>query len=141
MNTEQKVAWFTIVVCTLTLMSFVTLHSLYGSPAAFAAFSLMAVTGFSPILFRKHKNDQRTSLDERDRIILRKAGVAGGMLSYTIFVLVTMGTWFVQFSRGRDEVEISILPLIVICGAMTLFLTRSITLIVLYRTDTGYGEG
>lgn len=141
MNTEQKVAWFTIVVCSLTLMSFVTLHTLYGSPGAYAAFSLMALTGFNPILFRKHKEDQRTSLDERDRIILRKASVAGGMLSYAIFVLVSMGAWFVQFSRGRHEVEISILPFIVFCGGITLFLTRSITLIVLYRTDMGYGEG
>lgn len=141
MNTEQKVAWFTIVICTLSLIGFAILHTLYGSPVAFAAFSLLGFTGFTPILFRARKGDHRTTVDERDRLILRKATVAGGMSSYVIFVLVSMGVWFVQFSQGNREIEISILPFVVLCGGVTLFLTRSIALIVLYRSEGSYGEG
>jgi hypothetical protein len=140
-NTEEKAAWFTIVVCTLSLIGFAILYSLYGSPVAFAAFSVLGFTGFTPILFRPRKGDPRTSIDERDRLILRKATVAGGMSSYVIFVLVSMGVWFVQFSQGNREIEISILPFVVLCGGVTLFLTRSIALIVLYRGEGSYGEG
>lgn len=140
-NTEEKAAWFTIVVCTLSLIGFAILYSLYGSPVAFAAFSVLGFTGFTPILFRSRKGDPRTSIDERDRLIIRKATVAGGMSSYVIFVLVSMGVWFVQFSQGNREIEISILPFVVLCGGVTLFLTRSIALIVLYRGEGSYGEG
>ena len=124
MNTEQKVAWFTITVCSITLVCFAILYALYGSPVAFAAFGLMGVTGFIPILFRDRKNGHRVSIDERDLIILRKANVAGGMLSYVIFILVSMGAWFIQFSQGQHEIDITILPFVVLCGGLTLFLTR-----------------
>ena len=141
MNTEQKIAWFTLTVCGVTIIAYGILHVLYGYQVAFAAFSILGLTGFIPILFPKRQSNHEVTVDERDRIILRKANVAAGMVSYLIFVLVTMGAWFYQFAHGARHIGISVLPMIVMCGGLGLFVTRSIALIVLYRTDTSYGEG
>ena len=141
MNSEQKVAWFTIAVCLSALIAFGILHTLYGMPVAFAAFSLLGLTGFNPILFRQSKSLKRVEFDERDLSIQRRANVTAGMCSYLIFVLSCMGVWFVQFSAGKGEIGISVLPMIVTAGGIMLFLTRSAAIIVLYRSGGGYAEG
>ena len=141
MNAEQKVAWFTILICLAAVLAAAILHWQFGSPVAFAGFSLLGLTGFSPLLLRSGQKQERVDYDERDRVILRRANVAGGMVSYLIFVLACMSTWFVQFMKGRQDVDISILPLIVCAGGIALLTIRSIAVLVLYREGSSYAEG
>ncbi len=141
MNSEQKVAWFTIAVCSSALIAFGILNSLYGMPVAFAAFSLLGLTGFNPLLFRQHRNLKRVEFDERDLSIQRRANVTAGMCSYLIFVISCMGVWFIQFQAGKEEVGISVFPMIVTVGGIMLFLTRSVAIIVLYRIGGSHAEG
>ncbi len=141
MNTEQKLAWFTIGVCTAALAASGLLYWYFGFPVAMAGFSLLALTGFNPVLFSSLKRKQQIEYDERDRIILRKANVAGGMVSYLIFVLNCMGVWFVQYASGEAEIAIGILPVIVCAGGIGLLMVRSVAVLVLYREGGSYAEG
>lgn len=141
MNAEQKVAWFTLVVCLAAISAAGLLHWHYGFPMAFAGFALLGLTGFNPILLRSASANQAVDCDERDRMILRRATVAGGMVSYLIFVLACMGAWFLHFSTGKQDIDISILPLIVCLGGIGLLTARSLAILILYREGGSYAEG
>ena len=136
---KQKSAWFIIAVFALSLVAFLVLIPLLGPKAAWAGFGLFGFAGFTPLFFRKQAH--RVMSDERDRIIGSKAAVAGGMSSYLVFVAGCMTAWFIKMFQGQATIDITVLPLIVFCGGMVLFLVRSIALLVLYRREVGYGQG
>ena len=133
MNPEQKTAWFIIVTFCLSVVAFLLLLPVVGLQAAWAALGLMGICGLSPVIFRKKRKEGEVDYDERDRAILQKATTAGGMSSYLVFVLVCMIPWFVYRWQGQEEISIEYLPFAVICGCITLFVARAVTILVLYR--------
>ncbi len=141
MNTEQKAAWYTLVICLAALVCFAVLLFTIGFPAAMSAFALLAFTGFTPLLFTHGRGHGEVLLDERDRLLLRKANVIAGTASYLAFVVSCMIAWFIPFFSGAQHVDISILPLIVFGGGITLMMVRAISVIVLYGRGGDYAEG
>jgi len=139
MNAEQKSAWFVIGVSVAVVVAFLILVPLLGLKFASASFALFGFAGLTPLFFRKQPG--KVVADERDRIIVRKAAVAGGMFSYLVFVMGCMAAWLIKMIQGEATIDIAVLPLLVFCGGIVLFLVRSIALLVLYRREVGYGQG
>ena len=139
MNAEEKSAWFVIGVFVATLVAFLILIPLLGFKVALGSFGLFGLTGLTPLFFRRQPG--KVVSDERDRIIVRKAAVAGGMSSYLVFCAGCMAAWLMKMLQGEATIDINVLPLLVFFGAVVLFLVRSIAVLVLYRQEVGYGQG
>ncbi|MHC4150654.1 MAG: hypothetical protein ACYSSP_00970 [Planctomycetota bacterium] len=128
MKRIQKIAWFFVVTITvsivLTLIAISILYAKYGFPKAIAGFStmgLVGVAGFSPLIFKKDKG--KVIFDERDRIIKRRAALAGFGMSYLVVGLACM----IPFSvlGPKASISVSWLPNI-------LFYIHSLAILVQY---------
>ena len=127
MNAEQKRAWFVLVLDAIVCIGFVALGLAINFRVAWAALGLFAPAGFIPLIGRGEKPD------ERDVAINKHATLAGGMASYTAFVLACMGTWFAVFVwQEEGAVSVHVLSQITLVGVIVLFTVRSIVILVLY---------
>ena len=99
----------------------------FGPVVATAAFAFYALTGFTPLIDRNERTD------ERDRAIARRATLAGAMASYLAFISGCMGTWLAVFAFQHEQhVRIHVLGTITMLGAIVFFFTRSVAVLVLY---------
>ena len=132
MGAEQKRAWLAVISGVVCVVLFAVLTPFIGPWAATSAFALFAVNGFSGLIGRGEK------VDERDKSIARRATLAGAMCSYLGFYAACMGVWFVVFMyQGRREVSVHVFPTIaMIAGLLPLWLGRAIVLLMLYRRHT-----
>jgi hypothetical protein len=136
MNSLQKQSWLTIIMATLSLLAFAALYPVFGFLPAFAAFSLFGISGLGPLFWKKDR------LDERDRAISRRAGIIAYAISYSVFVVGTMGTWTALYSfQHHEEVSIHLLPLITGAGGIAFFLTQAIFTLIFYRGTTEADHG
>ena len=140
MNREQKTAWFSIIMFGVCFAIYLALVPVVGFTVAPAAFGLFGLTGLSSLIFRRKKSAQGVSCDERDKQIERKATAVGGMASYTFFFLGLLGIWGIQKLAGGSTVDIFVLPVLLGSGCITLFLVRSVVLLVLYHRGNSYAE-
>ena len=86
---EQKRAWFLLAVVAVALLVGVALIPLAGV-GAWGGLGILGLVGFTPLLFRKKRGPGEVAVDERDKMILEKATLRGGMTSYLWFVLACM---------------------------------------------------
>ncbi len=135
MNRWQKIAWFNLIVITVSL-SFsggaVTIIALIaGFPIALCGLGFLGmcgIMGLTPLFFRKKEG--QVDADERDHVIQRKSLLTGYIGSYGFFVIVCMGTWIMY--RPKGVVSVNMLPIVVCGGLITMELFRSIALLVQY---------
>lgn len=128
MNAEQKRAWLAVISGVICIVLFAILAVFFGATVATSAFALFAVNGFSGLIGRRAK------MDERDKSIVRRATVGGAMASYASFVLALMGAWIVVFMvHSRSQVSIHVLPQIVMAGAIVFWFVRAVAVLVYYR--------
>ena len=128
MNSHQKRAWFMVGTGIAVLVGYVILLPFVGPNRAFAATGVFGITGFTPLIGRKERSD------ERDKAILRRAVMAGGLASYLTFVASLMVAWGVVFGwYQRTQVSVDVLPQIVMLGACAFFLTQGVSVLLLYR--------
>jgi hypothetical protein len=125
MSTLQKSALFELVIALLTIVAYASLALIVDPLAATAAFAITALIALEPVLFRR----QRT--DERERQLIRRAGVTAGMASYLVVVVACMGVWAARFRGPDPRIDVAVLPGIVMIAAVTLLLVRAITLLFL----------
>ena len=136
MNRTQKIAWLIVITMSaafvISCIAVIVLAGKYGFPKAFyIGFSFMAIAaigGLGPLIFRNDKG--KVTYDERDRVIQLKAARAGFAISYLVFGLISMITWRVIGSG--NSISVNVLPQIWGVSAMSMFLTQSITVLVLY---------
>lgn len=127
MNAEQRRAWFVLGVFGLACLGFVVLWLTIGFGVAWAAFAVFGLGGFSALIGRGEK------ADERDLSISRRATLAGGMASYGAFISGCMGVWFVTFAgRGQELISVHVLGTITVMGMVALFTARSLAILILY---------
>ena len=116
---------------TACVVGYLVLLPFFGPVVATAAFAFYGINGFGGFI------GPRERADERDRSIARRATLVGAMASYMAFILGCMGTWFVVFMwQGRELVWVHILPEITLLGAIVVFFTRSVAVLVLYGRHT-----
>jgi len=141
MNRVQKIAW-SLVITTLSgfILSCIAVAILYvkfGMPKAVAGLGFMGVAGlggFSPLIFKKDKG--KVTFDERDKLIKRRAALAGFATSYLFVGLACM----IPFSILGPKASISVtwLPNIFGGAALSAFFVTSVAILIQYgRGDRG----
>lgn len=136
MSREQKGAWFIVAMFAASVMAYLILLPFMGPVPALGAFGLMGLTMFWPLIFRKRRDPLGVEIDERDRVLQRKATLAGAMISYGVFLLGCMGVWFYYFTwQGQQMVSVHLFPGAVFAGGITLWVARSVAMLVLYGRE------
>ena len=127
MNAEQKRAWLGVATMTACIVGYLVLLPFFGPLVATAAFAIYGINGFSGLIGRKERPD------ERDTAIAGRATLAGAMASYLAFIIACMGTWEVLFMlQGEKHVSVHALPMITTLGGIVFFFARSVAILVLY---------
>ena len=139
MNSEQKRAWFVVGVFAVVLAGVLVVVPFAGW-GAFGVTGLLGFWGLTPLLFRKKRYPGQVATDERDRMILEKATLGGGMTSYLWFVLACMVLWFIHMYQGKKTISIHVLPFIVLGGAAALMVVRAVATLILYGREGRRGE-
>jgi len=139
MNREQKQSWLTVAMFLISLAGFLILWPMVGLARAPIAFAAVGLAGLGPLIFRRPRG-QAVEFDERDRAIHRRSALAGGMVSYGVFLLACMGVWGYLHHTDTQTVRIDILPHIVWAGAVALFVTRSVAMLAMYRWGKVHAE-
>lgn len=141
MSPEQKRAWVVLGSFVLVLVLFLVAAPFAGVWRAKSTFGLCGppfVIAF--LLFRKKRDEREVSEDERDRMISEKAWYVGAIASYTTFVAACFIPWVVYSIRGKEAIDVDVLNSIIIAGAVVLFVTRAIAVLVLYGREGRHGE-
>ncbi len=135
MNRAQKIAWSLVITILFGfILSGIAIAILYvkvGMPRALAGFAFMGIAGlggFSPLIFRKDKG--KVTFDERDKLIKRRAALAGFATSYLFVGLACM----IPFSILGPKASISVIWLPNIFGgaALSAFFVTSVAILVQY---------
>ena len=142
MNRVQKIAW-SLVITTLSgfILSCIAVAILYvkfGMPKAVAGLGFMGVAGlggFSPLIFKKDKG--KVIFDERDRLIRRRAALAGFTAAYLVVGLACMIPFFVLGPKAN--VSVIWLPMIFMGAGISHFFVHSVVILEQYGRK-GKGE-
>ena len=135
MNRVQKIAWSLVITISVGfILSCIAVAILYvklGMPRALAGLGFMGIAGlggFSPLIFRKDKG--KVTFDERDKLIKRRAALAGFAMSYLFVGLACM----IPFSILGPKASISVtwLPNIFAGAALSAFFVTSVAILVQY---------
>ena len=151
MVAEQKRAWFVVGVFAVALAGGLVAAPFAGL-GALGASGLLGLWGLIPFLFRKKRDPAQVATDERDRMVLQKAALFGGMMSYLWFVLACMTVWFIHMYQdfirlyqdfgdfanfGQKTISIHVLPVIVMGGAIILMVVTAVAALILYGREAG----
>lgn len=131
MNREQKVA-LSIVVTILaavvaSTVAIIILYQKFGMPEALRGLAFMGISGsgsLSVFIFKKE------TFDERDKLIQKRAGLAGFALAYIFVGLACMIPFCVM--GGKALISVRWLPQIFIGACITHFFFYSITILCEY---------
>jgi hypothetical protein len=127
MNGQQKRAWFTIAVACLACLAYLILGLAINFKIAFAGLGLFGLAGFTPLIGRGEK------WDERDTAINRRAALVSFLASYLAFYLCCFGTWVVVYGiRGEEQISVHLVAQFVIVGMIVAMTFHSIAVLVLY---------
>lgn len=131
MSQQQKMAWFTIAVCAVTLLAFAALWPIVGTQRAMAAFALLSLWGLVGWFYRKRPGE--VVFDERDRDIHSTAVKISAGCVYLYFVSCSLVMW--QLKRGDGSVPADWLPNMSWFGAIVLLGSWALAALVLYRRE------
>jgi len=170
MSRIEKISWIMLIFCGIGLLGLVLLVSFVGimpdiralfehpvfialAPAivkplviiivatfvgeflASAVFGFLGFAGLIPAVFMKKK-----LLDERDRIILKRAQLIGYLVFWGFFFFAIMGAWGWYYYRNIHAVPVEYLPLTVFAGGWIFVTVQSLATIVLCRRGVIDGE-
>ncbi len=135
MNRAQKVAWlFVITISVAVLLAGGAVGILYfklGLPKALAGLGFLGIAGFGglgPLIFKKDKG--KVAFDERDRLIKRRAALAGFTAAYLVVGLSCMIPFFVLGPKAN--VSVTWLPMIFMGAGISHFFAHSVAILVQY---------
>lgn len=141
MNRYQKIAWlFVVTISVAVLLTVGTVGILYlklGTPVAPAGLGFLGIAGFGglgPLIFRKDEGS--VTWDERDRLIHRRAALAGFGAAYMVVGLACMVPFFVL--GPSSSISIFWLPMVFGAAGLSHFFAHSVAILVQYG---GVGKG
>jgi hypothetical protein len=129
MTQQQKLAWFNVIVCTVTLVTYAILLRIGGPTVAFAAHAWMAVLALGPFFYRR--SGSAAVYDERDRIIHAQSVKVAGAALILYAVAACMGPWFALGHHAT--VSVSVLPAALMIGVILFISAQSISMLVQYQ--------
>ena len=135
MNREQKIA-LSVVVTTMaavvaSTVAIIILYQRVGMPKALKG---LAFLGFSSIgclsmfIFKKEKG--KVTFDERDKLIQKRAGLAGFALAHIFLCLACMFPFIILGSKAN--ISVTWLPQIFVGDCFTFLFFYSITILCEY---------
>ncbi len=127
MSTQQKSALYMLVVSLAAVAAYGVLLLRFGPDVALAGFAVMGLTGLEPLLFR------RGTVDERDRLLTRKANMYAFGAYHLFIVGFCMLVWLVRFRADVPTIPVSLLPLLVWGSVAVMLIVRSAAILVLER--------
>ena len=143
MNRAQKIAWSLVIAISLGFaISCIAIAILYvkvGMPKALAGLGFMGIAGlggFSPLIFQTEKG--KVTLDERDRLINRRAALAGFGTSYLLVGLACMIPFFILGPKA--SISVSWLPYIFGGVGLNMFFVHSVAILIQYGRGGKDGE-
>lgn len=136
MSRYQKIAWFNLIVNTVTIVITTAAIAIEFHIRGYSTTGLWFFVGpllllkFKPFLFRKPQSEGGVVSDERDSFILKRAL----SFAYTTFWWLFILSCFLFFLiiGPRNSVPIITLPLIAIGGALFIQIMCSAAILVLY---------
>jgi FtsH-binding integral membrane protein len=142
MNREQKIA-LSVVVTTMaavvaSTVAIIILYRRVGMPEALKGLAFMCLSGLgylSVFIFKKEKG--KVTFDERDKLIQKRAALAGFALAYIFVGLACMIPFYVMDRQAL--ISVRWLPQIFIGACITLCFFFSITILCEYGR-AGKGE-
>lgn len=134
MSNHQKTALYNLIIGLIIVAAYLILLALFGAKVAPVSFAFFALTALTPWLFQDGSND------ERERAITRRAGLVGGMTSYSFVVVTAMLIWAIRFRADPPTIDVTVLPTLVMGAAVVLLLTHSSAVLWLYRRPLDVGS-
>ena len=135
MNRAQKMALLIVITTSfgfiLSCIAIAILYVKVGMPKAVAGFALIGIAGLGglgPLIFKKDKG--KVTLDERDRLIQRRAGLAGFTTAYLVAGLACMIPFFVLGPKAN--VSVIWLPMIFMGAGISHFFVHSVVIMAQY---------
>jgi hypothetical protein len=135
MNRMQKVAWWMVVwISTGVVSAVIAIAVLYfkvGMPKALAGLGFLGIAGLGglgPLIFGKDKG--KVTCDERDKLINRRAALAGFAAAYLVTGLACMLPFSILGPRAN--ISITWLPMIFMATGLISFFVRSAAILVQY---------
>ncbi len=143
MNRAQKIAWSLVIAISLGFaISCIAIAILYvkvGMPKALTGLGFMGIAGlgsFSALIFQTEHG--KVTLDERDRLINRRAALAGFGTSYLLVGLACMIPFFILGPKA--SISVSWLPYIFGGVGLNMFFVHSVAILIQYGRGGKDGE-
>lgn len=135
MNRAQKMAWLLVITISVAVLlaggAVGILYVKFGMPKAVAGLGFMGVAGLGglgPLIFRKDKGT--VTCDERDKLINRRAALAGFGADYMVVGLGCMIPFFVLGPKAN--ISVTWLPMIFMGAGISHFFFHSVAILVQY---------
>jgi hypothetical protein len=132
MHPQQKEAVFILSVFTVSLIVFIATALFCPFKIALASFSIFGIAGLSPYLFYRKKS-KKALLDERDRKINLSSAAISGAVLWMLTVILVMFIMIIKKFSGDVCMPAYFLGYLLIAGSITIYVTRSISVLVLYH--------
>ncbi len=132
MHPQQKEAVFILSVFAFSLIAFFVAALFCPFKIALASLSIFGIAGLSPFLFYRKKS-KKILLDERDRKINMVSAAMSGAVLWTLTVILVMFIMIKKNFSGDVCLPAYFLGYIIIAGMIIIFVTRSVSVLVLYH--------
>ena len=123
----------------VTVVAYFAAMPFLGPIRATGVLGLLGFLGLTPILFRQKKGN--VEFDERDETIGRLAWSRSALLAGLLMSLVAFVVWLVLILQGDETIGIGILPVLIGVHGLTLYIARSILVLIFSRTSVSNAEG
>jgi len=141
MNKTQKAAIYGLyLVGFMLIIPLVDLVETKVNPVLLRAIGYpLAFLMVLPIWFlTRKKNQTDIEMDERDKIIIKRAClVAGGLVSTGLLAVYTISIFTIE---PDGKIQFSILPIIVFFSSIAFLLVLSLTVLIQYKLGGGSGN-
>jgi hypothetical protein len=144
MNRYQKLAWFNLIVITVTIIITTTavaieIHWRGYSTIAPAFIVILALLKLNPFLFKKPKGRDKVVSDERDKFIVKRAVSFAYITFWIVFFVSSLAIHIFMGMGPKSSVPTITLPLMAFGGAVFIKIVSSVAILVQYGR-VGKGE-
>jgi hypothetical protein len=126
---QERIAWLSLSVISLALVTFGALSFVIGPGRAIGAFGLLGLLGLIPAFYPPGKRAP-AQFDERDNAIQAKSVLVAYSVFWLVFVSAGMTLYLAYQERGA--VPVQVMPLFPFVGWMVVTLVQSVATLIQY---------
>jgi hypothetical protein len=135
MNRYQKLAWWNIIVITLTIIITTAAIAIEFRIRGYSTLGIyfiapLVLLKFNRFLFKNPHSEEGVVSDERDSLIIKRALAFTFMAFWWVFVISSLLLWW--FIGPRNSVPTITLPLMALGGGVFMKIVCSVAILVLY---------